>query len=164
MSKLTDLRLMVRIGLGGAIAIALLTALVHPASQAQSSSNSVSLSPGFTPNPLEVKGGANGSIALQEIVNQTDSPTGQCTGFANTQPNMTLVLTTFFNSLSLVVISSEDTALAIQGPGGVWCNDDFQGKNPGVSGQWLPGTYKVWVSSYARGRRPAYTVRIAEVR
>jgi hypothetical protein len=162
MSKLNCLRLGANIGLIGAIVSLLL--ITQTSTQAQPANRSLTIGPHFSPNPLEVKGTANGSARLKEIVNQSDTPTGQCTGFASTQPNLTLVLTAFFDSLSLLVDSSEDTALAIKGPGGTWCNDDFQGKNPGVSGEWLPGTYKIWVSSYAKDRRPAYTIRITEAR
>jgi hypothetical protein len=107
---------------------------------------------------------AGGAIAVKEIVGKTSTPTGPCTGFANSKPNHVLVLTTFFKSLSVLVDSPEDTALAIQGPGGVWCNDDYVGKNPGIAGQWLPGTYNIWVSSYAKDRQPSYILRITEER
>ncbi|MGA7933951.1 MAG: hypothetical protein WCA35_10425 [Kovacikia sp.] len=132
--------------------------------EAQSSATvrPVTIAPHFSPDPLEIKGTVQSSIPLKEIVNQSDTPTGQCAGFADSRPNLTLVLTAFFDSLSLLVDSSEDTALAIQGPGGTWCNDDFQGKNPGVSGQWLPGTYKIWVSSYTRDHHPAYVIRLTQ--
>jgi len=143
-----------------------LSALLTPLTQAQTPSNSstITLSPGFSPNPTELGGTVNGTTSLKEIVGQSDSPTGQCTGFADTRPDLTIVLTDFFNSLSLLVTSSDDTALAVKGPGGIWCNDDFQGKNPGISGQWLPGIYKIWVSSYSKDHHPAYTVQITENR
>ncbi|MBW4694302.1 MAG: hypothetical protein KME27_21365 [Lyngbya sp. HA4199-MV5] len=124
----------------------------------------VTIGPRFSPNPLEVQGVAGGDMPLKEVVKLPKTPTGECIGYTKTQPNQTIELTDFFESLSLVVQSSEDTALAIQGPGGVWCNDDYQGKNPGVSGQWLRGTYKIWVSSYAKNRAPAYVLRITEKR
>lgn len=134
--------------------------------QAQSIQNLdiVTIGPRFSPNPLDVQGVAGGDIPLKEIVKLTKTPSGECVGYANAKPNQTIELTDFFESLSLVVQSLEDTALAIQGPGGTWCNDDYQSKNPGVSGQWLPGTYKIWVSSYAKNRTPAYTLRLTEKR
>lgn len=126
--------------------------------------NDITIGPRFSPNPIEVRSTGGGATPAKDVVGLAETPTGGCTGFTSTAPNHTLVLTSFFNSLSLQVESSEDTALAIKGPGGVWCNDDYQGKNPGVSGQWLPGTYKVWVTSYAKSRNPAYVLRITEGR
>ncbi len=150
--------------LGGSLATS--TILCHLLAQAQSPSNlgNITIGPRFSPNPLQVRGNGGGNVAAKDIVGVSETPTGSCTGFANTKPNHTLVLTSFFNSLSLQVESAEDTALAIKGPGGVWCNDDYQGKNPGVSGQWLAGTYQIWVSSYERNRLPAYILRITEGR
>jgi hypothetical protein len=124
----------------------------------------ITLGPRFSPNPLELRGNAGGSTPIKEVVKRADTPTGSCTGFGNAKPNHTVVLTEFFNALNLQAESAEDTAIAIQGPGGVWCNDDFVGKNPGVSGQWLPGTYRIWVSSYDKTERPAYVLRITESR
>lgn len=73
-------------------------------------------------------------------------------------------LTQFFNYLSLQVQSTEDTTLIIRGPGGTWCNDDSAGKNPGIAGQWLSGSYEVWVGSYQRNTYHPYVIRISEVR
>jgi hypothetical protein len=124
----------------------------------------LSLTPGFLPNPIEVRGTAGGTVEAATLVNRPSTPTGECTGFADRKPNHTLTLKAFFNALSIQVRSVEDTAIVIQGPGGVWCNDDEEDKNPGVAGQWLPGTYKIWVTTYAKERSPAYTLRISERR
>jgi hypothetical protein len=124
----------------------------------------VTIAPRFSPNPLELRGHVGGTVSVTDVVSQADTPTGPCTGFTHSRPNHTLVLTAFFNSLSLQVQSAEDTALAIEGPGGVWCNDDHQGKNPGISGQWLAGTYKIWVTSYSKNSAAPYTLRIREKR
>jgi hypothetical protein len=124
----------------------------------------ISLSPGFTPNPVELAGTAKGSVAIASLSSRANTPTGECTGFTNTKPNHTVVLTEFFNTLSVEVTSEQDTALMIKGPGGVWCNDDFQGKNPGITGQWLPGTYQIWVSVYSQNRTAPYTLRFMETR
>lgn len=157
-----------KIRLTQTIAISLLSAIVSVMAgiqaHAQPGQAGIKLSPGFSPNPIEVRGSGGGSASVQDVVGHGDSPTGQCTGYTNKQANQTIVLTEFFDSLSLEVESSEDTALTIQGPGGVWCNDDFNGNNPGVSGQWLAGTYKIWISSYAKDRNPAYVLRIRETR
>ncbi|MBW4471825.1 MAG: hypothetical protein KME45_15645 [Stenomitos rutilans HA7619-LM2] len=157
-----------RIGAGVLAALTIASAVLFAIAPLQAQSTQdldvVTIGPRFAPNPLDVQGTAGGDTSLKEIVNLAKTPTGECVGYGNAKPNQTIELTDFFESLSLVVQSSEDTALAIQGPGGVWCNDDYQGKNPGVSGQWLRGTYKIWVSSYAKNRTPAYVLHITEKR
>jgi hypothetical protein len=146
------------------IAPILLLAIAPTQAQSPQSLDVVTIGPRFSPNPLEVKSFAGGDMLVKDLVGRTKTPTGECVGYAKAKPNSTIELTDFFESLSIVVQSTEDTALIIQGPGGIWCNDDYQGKNPGVSGQWLPGTYKIWVSSYASNRSPAYALRITEKR
>jgi hypothetical protein len=125
---------------------------------ARSQPASVTLSPQFS--PIELQGSTGGSMAVSEITGRASTPTGSCTGFANSAPSHTLVLKGFTESLSILVESAEDTAIAIRGPGGVWCNDDFVGKNPGVTGQWLAGKYEIWVSSYAKNRTAPYVLKI----
>jgi hypothetical protein len=73
-----------------------------------------------------------------------------------------MVLQDFFNYLRLQVQSSEDTTLVIRGPGGTWCNDDYTDMNPGIAGQWLSGTYHIWVGSYERENYHPYVIRISE--
>lgn len=141
-----------------------IASLVVPVGLLAGAAQAQTLRPQFTPNPMELRGKGGGDVAVSALVGRTDTPTGECTGFANARPNHTIVLTSQFNALSLKVQSSEDTALIIKGPGGVWCNDDLDGKNPGLSGQWLPGSYAVWISSYSKNSRPAYILRIQEQR
>jgi len=143
----------------GLVAIAVASTMLNFwAYAAQSQPASVNLSPQFS--PVELRGNTGGSTAVNDITGQATTPTGPCTGFANATPSHTIVLKGFTESLSILVESSEDTALAIRGPGGVWCNDDLVGKNPGVTGQWLAGKYEVWVSSYAKNRTAPYVLRI----
>lgn len=125
---------------------------------------SVAINPGFSPDPLAVQGKAGGNTSARLLAGQPETPTGPCAGFADTTPNHTLVLGKNFSYLSLEVDSEEDTALVIQGPGGSWCNDDFRGKNPNIAGQWLAGTYKIWVTSYRRNTSSSYTLKISQIR
>jgi hypothetical protein len=60
------------------------------------------------------------------------------------------------------VESEADTTLVIQGPGGVWCNDDNQGKNPAIAGDWLAGEYRVWIGSYRPSDVPNYDLYIRD--
>ncbi|XPM55682.2 MAG: hypothetical protein EDM05_049945 [Leptolyngbya sp. IPPAS B-1204] len=120
----------------------------------------VTLAPGFSPDPTTVRGISGGPQAASEIAGRAETVTGPCNGFVDTQPDHTLTLTQFFNYLRLQVQSSEDTTLVIRGPGGTWCNDDYSGKNPGLAGQWLSGTYEIWVGSYDETGFHPYVIRM----
>ncbi|WP_088890111.1 hypothetical protein [Leptolyngbya ohadii] len=124
----------------------------------------VTLSPGFAPDPTTVRGISGGDRSANEIAGRSSTATGPCNGFIDTQPDHTIVLTQFFNYLSLQVQSNEDTTIIVRGPGGTWCNDDYSGKNPGIAGQWLSGTYEVWVGSFAQNSFSPYVIRISETK
>lgn len=134
--------------------------LPHLAVQAQRFPK-LTLSPRFSPDPVTIDGVGGGGIPISKIAGRQQTENGPCVGFANDKPNHTLVLTARFNYLSLQVQSTEDTTMLVRGPGGTWCNDDLQGKNPGLAGQWLPGSYGIWVGSYQRGQSRPYTIRIS---
>jgi hypothetical protein len=138
--------------------------LLFPGIVAAQNAQNVNLSPRFSPNPLILQGTSNGLIPISQVAGRQDTENGPCVGFTQSQPDHTLVLTSRFNSLSIQVQSAEDTTLLVRGPGGTWCNDDAQGKNPGLMGQWLPGTYRIWVGSYQKGQSRPYTLRITEPR
>ncbi|NEQ26000.1 MAG: hypothetical protein F6K28_44510 [Microcoleus sp. SIO2G3] len=124
----------------------------------------ITLSPDFTPDPTTVRGISGGARPAAEIAGRADTATGPCVGFVDDQPDHTMQLTQFFNYLSLQVQSPEDTTLVIRGPGGSWCNDDYQSANPGIAGQWLSGTYQIWIGSYERDRYMPYVIRITDQR
>jgi hypothetical protein len=118
--------------------------------------------PNFAPDTQTMQGISGGSVPLADVVGTRDTATGPCVGFADERPDHKLVLDSFFNNLRIEVQSPKDTTIAIEGPGGVWCNDDYRGKNPGFAGQWLPGTYKIWVGSYKPNDYNPYTIRLRE--
>lgn len=118
----------------------------------------------FSPDPLVVRGMSGGSIPARRVAGRAETATGPCTGFVDEEPDHTLQLTTRFDYLKLEVNSPEDTTLIINGPGGSWCNDEFDGENPGIVGEWLPGTYKIWIGSYHKNRYLPYTLEITEAR
>jgi hypothetical protein len=136
---------------------------VQPA-QAQAIFENVTVRPKFSPDPLIIRGISGGSVAANSVAGRAETPTGPCVGFVDEPPDHTIVLTNFFNYFSLQVESPEDTTIVISGPGGSWCNDDFQGKNPGIAGQWLAGTYRVWVGSYDKNNYHPYVIKMSEVR
>lgn len=122
----------------------------------------VTIDTNFSPNPLTVRGISGGSVAGKEVAGRTETANGACTGFVDQQPDHTIVLKDFFKYLSLQVQSPEDTNIIVRGPGGTWCNDDSQGKNPGIAGEWLAGTYNVWVGSFDQTKTNPYILRISD--
>lgn len=149
------------------IAIALLIsnlAFSEPPAQSQTMFENVTIRPRFSPDPMVIRGISGGSVPASRVAARQQTPTGPCVGFTDEAPDHTLVLSSFFNYLSLIVESPQDTTLVIRGPGGTWCNDDFQGKNPGIVGQWQAGTYRVWVGSYDTNNYLPYLIRLSKIR
>ncbi len=109
-----------------------------------------------------VRGMSGGKIPANQLSERTQTPTGPCKGFFDREPDHTLQLTRKFDYLKLQVQSPRDTTLMIEGPGGSWCNDDFEGKNPAITGEWLPGEYNVWIGSYDRNDYLPYRLEITE--
>lgn len=124
----------------------------------------VSIGSNFSPNPLTVRGISGGSVPADKVAGRAETVNGPCVGFVDAQADHTLVLKDFFKYLSLQVQSPEDTTIIVRGPGGSWCNDDSQGKNAGITGEWLAGTYNVWVGSFDKTKSPPYILRITESR
>lgn len=115
---------------------------------AQEIGKNITLDGQINPNPMLIGGMSGGTIQASEVVNTKETSTGLCEGLVNQQPNHLLVLKTFFEFLKIEVASSTDTTILVQGPGGVWCNDDYNNENPALEGQWQAGQYKIWVGSY----------------
>jgi hypothetical protein len=124
----------------------------------------INVSRNFTPDTLTVRGMSGGSVPGSQVAKRVETATGPCTGFVDEAPGHTLVLTSKFDYLKLRVQSPADTTLIISGPGGTWCNDEFEGQNPGMVGEWLPGTYRIWVGSYEQGKYLPYTLQITEAK
>jgi hypothetical protein len=136
----------------GAIALGL--------SAGAANANTVSLNPGF--GSIELKGTAGGGTPMRDIAGRSDTSTGGCIGFAGGQPDQVLRLNAGFKDLTVLAQSSADTTLVVKGPGGTWCNDDFQGKNAGLDGQWQAGEYRVWVGTQGRNQSIGYTLRVTQ--
>ncbi len=118
----------------------------------------------FSPDPWTVRGMSGGTLTGRQVAGRGETPTGPCTGFFDQKPDHTLELTSKFDYLKIKVESPEDTTLVISGPGGSWCNDDFDGKNPGIIGEWLPGTYNIWIGSYKKDQYLPYTLEVTKVK
>ena len=139
------------------------TSVQAQSAQPQPIFDNVRIKPGFSPDPLTIRGISGGPVSVRKLAGRAETATGPCVGFADQPPDHTIVLTAFFNYLSLEVESPEDTTILIKGPGGSWCNDEFNGINPGIAGQWLAGTYQIWVGSYDKDKYNPYIIRISEV-
>ena len=124
----------------------------------------ISIERPLSKDPLTVRGMSGGTIEGKEISGRKDTPTGACTGYMDREPDHTLRLKNKFDYMKLVVESAEDTTLIIKGPGGTWCNDEFEAKNPGIVGEWLEGDYEVWVGSYQKEDYIPYTLKITEAK
>ena len=123
----------------------------------------ITIGPGFQPDPRTIRGISGGSEKASNIAGRSQTANGPCVGFVTKNPSHTIVLTARFDYLRLQVQSPDDTTLVITGPGGTWCNDDYDQKNAGIAGQWLPGTYNVWVGSYQKEKYTPYIIRITQV-
>jgi len=127
----------------------------------------LTLSPGldFMDDPIVLQGVSGGSLPARAVAGRRDTPTGACLGFVERAPDQVLTLTDFFDYLSLRVTSLQDTTLVVRGPGGSWCNDDYAGsKSPGIAGQWLAGTYEIWIGSYQDGDYHPYRLQLSQIR
>lgn len=148
----------------GAVLIGGMIAVPATAQPSPPFAANITLSPKFSPDLVELRGIGGGSIAVQDVAGRRETQTGPCNGFVDAEPDHTVVLSAFFSHLSLKVQSPQDTTLVIKGPGGIWCNDDHEGKNPGIAGEWLAGTYQIWVGSYDKTRYVPYILNITEAR
>ena len=124
----------------------------------------LTLSPSDLRTPKTVYGISGGSLTMQSLANQKQTETGECIGFIDTQPDHRLTLTQNFKYLRLQVKSSGDTVLLVKGPGGTWCNDDVSDRNPIIAGEWLSGTYSIWVGSYEQNASFPYLLEITSDR
>ena len=145
-------------GLLGGVAIALISLQLV----ARADPHTVTLAPGFTPNPTRLSGTGGGDRPAATVVNTRDTPTGPCLGYLTATPHVEVTLQARFTQLEMRVESERDTTLVIAGPGGVWCNDDSGSPNPAIAGQWLPGTYRLWVGAYQPQEAPTYELYITD--
>lgn len=120
----------------------------------------VSLNSGF--GQTSISGTAGGGTSLRDIAGKAETATGSCLGFGKGQPDQILRLNSAFRDLTVVVKSNTDTTIVVKGPGGTWCNDDFQGKNPGLDGQWQAGEYKMWIGTQGRNQSVNYVLKVSQ--
>lgn len=117
----------------------------------------VTLAPGFVPDPHVVEGTSGGAV-------QASTWSSGCAGWVSQTPDHILNAQGSFNTMRVLARSSEDTTLVIQKPDGNYlCNDDTEGRNPIIAGSFPPGNYKVWVGSYRQGQNASYKLGFSEL-
>jgi hypothetical protein len=125
--------------------------------QQGAANRSFRLAPGFTPDPQTGTGTAGGPF-------DANTRNNTCRGFIGAVSNHTLNLTSAFTNLRVIVGAPEDTTLVIQLSNGEYrCNDDAEGTNPIVEGAFPAGMHRIYVGSYNRDARPAYTIGVTEL-
>lgn len=135
--------------------LVLIAALAQPVSAqdftASATYGDISLSSGFTPDPVTRSLTAGGG---------TDVNVGSCTyGYVANRPDFKLHYqagSTF--PLYIYATSDRDITLLVNTPDGRWvCNDDgYTGLNPLLYfSQPLSGRYDIWVGTYSDGMQPA---------
>tara|TARA_R110002073_G_scaffold1577_3_gene11020 strand:- start:2784 stop:3311 length:528 start_codon:yes stop_codon:yes gene_type:complete len=117
---------------------------------------SVSLNPGFLPDPHQAQVVAGGTIDAASI-------SGECVGLIANAPDYRLQYGGGGSQLYIGVTSSADTTIVVNAPDGSWyCNDDYNGLNPLVGGEQPDaGQYDIWVGTYGSDTAAA-TIFITE--
>lgn len=128
--------------------------------QPEAPTASLSLTPGFMPDP-QTASGANAGGTLR--ASTFDS--GCNAGNIPTTPQHALTLTADFENLKIMVHSVSDTTLVIREPSGTYrCNDDTEGLMPAIEGAFAAGTYQIWVGRFSSvGNAAPYTIGFTEL-
>ena len=122
----------------------------------------IAIAPRFTPREIQLRGISGGGVETQKKSGRKATETGDCIGFVDAEPDHKITLTKPFQFLQMQVKSSGDTILLVRGPGGSWCSDDVSDRNPEISGDWLEGTYEIWVGSYEENTSFPYLLQLTE--
>ncbi|ELS32352.1 MULTISPECIES: hypothetical protein [Pseudanabaena] len=122
----------------------------------------IAIAPNFAPKTIELRGISGGGVETQKTSKRKTTETGECIGFIDSTPDHKITLTKAFRYLKLQVKSSGDTIMLVRGPGGIWCSDDVSDRNPEISGDWLEGTYEVWIGSYEENTSFPYLLQLTE--
>ena len=104
------------------------------------------LAPGFQPAPFTIDVVSGGDVAVKPLALGDN-----CLGYAAADPDFVVELSAGFKRVTFLIASTEDTTLIVNLPNGSWsCNDDTNGLNPAlVYFDAAPGSYQIWIGSYA---------------
>lgn len=124
--------------------------LYDPGHEGESTFGSVSLRPGFMPDPHVVSGKAGGTRSSARLQDG-------CSGWIGDAPNHILVAEADFDRLRILVRSRKDTSLIVRKPdGSFFCADDNEGKNPAIAEAFPQGVYRIWVGTFRQGNDTEY--------
>ena len=126
---------------------------------AQPAYGTVNLRADFSPDPHETRVETIG-------FRPADSLGTDCSGeIDHARPDVNLNYQAGSFPLYISVVAQADTTLIINDPSGRWlCNDDMEGRNPGIFIQRPEsGTYNIWIGTWsARDVAKPVTLRISE--
>jgi hypothetical protein len=105
--------------------------------------------------PVQISGQAGGTVSGSDVTGR------QCLGFFEGSANAQLQVTQF-TDLRLYAESSADTTLIlIDEAGNTHCDDDSRGNlNPQLDMSLPPGTYDIFVGTYATGTYGGYQLTL----
>jgi hypothetical protein len=121
----------------------------------------ITIASSAAPQAIELRGISGGTVETQKKSGRKVTETGECIGFIDNEPDHRITLTKPLRFLQMRVKSSGDTILLVRGPGGSWCSDDVSDRNPEISGDWLEGTYEVWIGSYEENASFPYLLQVS---
>lgn len=119
----------------------------------------ISIAPGFTPDPYVIEGTSGGGINAADLH-------ADCQGQISGPPDHLLVAGGVFTNLRVMAHAEHDVTLIVERPDGTYlCNDDGEEglTHPIVDGMFAAGTYKIWVGSYDSSTLGRYTLGISEM-
>ena len=120
---------------------------------------SITLAPGFQPDPHLVSLRAGGSISASNAGND-------CAGFITNAPDFRFQWNGNGSlNIKISVLSKADTTLVVNGPNGEWyCDDDMgEDNNPLVTLGSVSGRYEIWVGTYSSGDPQPAVLSISEL-
>lgn len=133
---------------------------------ASASAQNSTLAPTFG-DTVQSQGFGSTSITIQAGGDIDATNFGGCSGFIADAPDYAIDYNGQFG-LQIEASSNEDTTIVVEMPdGGIFCNDDFSGLNPGV--QMVgnePGRYAIWVGTFnaiANNTYPDADIIISEI-
>ena len=116
----------------------------------------IPLSPGFTPDPVRLRGRAGGPRLLP-----TDDPT--CAGFFPETANHRVELGQDFSFLRLIALAPGPTVLSLRGPDGIRCARGGE-TAPVLEGAFRAGTYAVAIGAPEEDEETPYELLLSEMR
>lgn len=118
----------------------------------------MTLTTGFAPDPSTASGTSGGTT---EAATMND----ECAGWVSASADHVLELGAAFPMLRIMAHGTEedsDVTLVVRRPDGTFlCNDDSEGFDPMVEGEFAAGRYDIFVGSYEEGAHQAYVLGVS---